>query len=122
MDEKQAPQAPRILSREEILAMDDIPTETVEVPEWNGAVVVRGMSAQERLEWGGKVKGPDGTTDVEKAMYYAIVYGVQEPRFSEDDIPALKKKSGAALDRVAKAWLRLSGLGAEEAIVARGNS
>jgi hypothetical protein len=113
---------PRILSKEEILAADDIPTEIVEVPEWGGAVVVHGMSGQERLEWSNKVKGADGSTDVEKAMFYSIVYGVQEPKFDESDIPALKKKSGAALDRVARAWLRMSGIGEEELLKARGNS
>lgn len=114
----------RIPSREEILALDDLPTEMVPVPEWGAdvAVQVRGMSAEERLQWSKKINGPDGKTDVEKAQIYAIIVGVVEPQFTMEDYDALKKKSGAALDRISRVWMRLSGLGEREAAEIRGNS
>ena len=37
-----------ILSRDAILAADDLPRETVEVPEWGGAVVVQGLTSRQR--------------------------------------------------------------------------
>ena len=112
----------KILSKEEILAADDLPVEVVPTPEWGGSVKVRGMSAEERLMYVEWTKGPDGKTDTEKATFYAIILGVIEPKFSEADIPALKKKSAAVLERISRVWLKLSGIGEEELLKARGNS
>ena len=112
----------KILTKEEILAADDIPTKVVEVPEWGGAVVVHGMSAAERWEWNRKNKAADGSIDIEKAMNYALIIGISEPKFTEEDIPALRKKYGAVLDRISRAWLELSGIGEEELLKARKNS
>ena len=112
-----------ILTREEIMNLDDLPVEVVEVPEWGGEVKVRGMSAEERVRWADKVKGEDGKNiDVEKAGYYAIVVGVVEPKFDETDVAWLRKKSASALDRIANRWLALSGLGTEALVEGRKNS
>lgn len=106
----------KILSRDEILALDDLPVEIVEVPEWGGAVKVRGMSAEERVKWLAKVQSENSKEiDTEKAQYYAVVFGVVEPTFTEEDVEWLRKKSASALDRIAKKWLELSGISAEGA-------
>ena len=38
----------RILSREDIAQADDIVIEAVDVPEWGGTVLVKGMTGAER--------------------------------------------------------------------------
>jgi hypothetical protein len=81
------------------------------------------MSAEERVRWADLVKGDDGKTiDVEKAGYYAIIFGVFEPKFEEADVAWLRKKSASALDRIASRWLALSGLGTEALVEGRKNS
>ena len=112
----------RILSKAEILAAEDLPVEVVATPEWGGAVKVRGMSAEGRLQYVEKTRAADGSIDLEKATYYAVIYGVVEPQFTEADIPELKKRSAAVLDRISRVWLRLSGIGEEELLAARKNS
>ena len=114
----------KILSKDEIFAINDVPEEIVEIPEWGEGVgvVVRGMSAGERLQFVEDTRGEDGKTDNRKATFAAILLGVKEPAFSKEDIPALEKKSPQALDRISKAWLRLSGIGNEALTEARGNS
>lgn len=103
----------KILSREAILALDDLPVEILDIPEWGGSVKLRGMSAEERIKWLDRVQGEDGKVDLEKAQYYAVVFGVLEPEFEEADVEFLKKKSASALDRIAKKWLELSGIAPE---------
>lgn len=114
----------KILSKAEIFAINDVPEETVEVPEWGEGVgvLVRGMTAGERLDFVEKTRGEDGKTDNRKATFLAILLGVKEPEFSEEDIPELEKRSPQALDRISKAWLRLSGIGQDSLLEARGNS
>lgn len=114
----------RILSKDEILSLNDVPEEVVEIPEWGEGVgvLVRGMTAGERLRFVEETRTPEGKTDNRKATFMAILLGVKEPEFTEVDIPALERKSPAALDRISKAWLKLSGIGDEEILKARGNS
>lgn len=114
----------KILTKDEIFAIQDVPEETVEIPEWGEGVgvVVRGMTAGERLRFVEETRTDDGKTDNRKATFMAILLGVKEPEFTQADIPMLEKKSPAALDRISKAWLRLSGIGDEEVTKARGNS
>ena len=37
-----------ILNREQILAANDVKTRIVDVPEWGGSVIVRGLTSLER--------------------------------------------------------------------------
>lgn len=37
-----------VLTRDQILAADDIKTESVDIPEWGGTVLVRGMTGRQR--------------------------------------------------------------------------
>lgn len=113
----------RILTREEIRSVDDLPEEIVEVPEWGEGVgvVVRGMSARERIDFFQRNKAPDGQIDLSKAMLEAPLLGVKEPELEPGDIEWLAEKSGAAIDRITRAWLRLSGIGDEALVEARKN-
>lgn len=111
-------------SREQILASKDtLPEEYVPVPEWaEGAeVLVRGANAEERILWYEKAQ-VDGKLDLRLAQGMALVYGVKDPAFTEEDVPALLQLSGAAVARIQSVWQRLSGLSEEPLLEARKNS
>lgn len=110
-----------ILTREAILQAQDLPSEAVEVPEWGGAVLVRGLSGAERdafeagviapkLEKNGKSGSMDMRNIRAKLAALCIVDEVGQRIFSDGDVEALGRKSAAALDRVFSAAQRLSGL------------
>lgn len=111
-------------SREQILAQaGNLPQEWVSVPEFGeGAeVLVEGADADGRVLWYEKAQ-IDGKVDLRIAQAMALVIGIKEPRFTEADVPALRKLSGAAVGRIQEAWQRLSGLKDDALLEARKNS
>jgi hypothetical protein len=111
----------KYLTRDEILARDDLPAEDVNVPEWGGAVRIRRMSGTERDAFEASIMGADGRQDLSniraKLVARSIVDEAGRRLFSDEDIAALGAKSAAALDRcfaVAKRLSRISGEDVEE--------
>jgi hypothetical protein len=98
-----------ILSLDQIKESVDLPTEVVSVPEWGGDVIVQGASLNDGMDLLKKMQGADGKTDPEKAALYSLLYGVVEPKFTEDDLVWLKQKSMAPITRITNAFTRLSG-------------
>lgn len=105
------------LSRDAILSIDDIQTEEVFVPEWGGSVLVRGMVGHERdafeatlLKQRGKQQEMDLTDVRAKLAARSIVDEAGALVFTLEDVAALSKKSGAALQRIFNVAQRLSGL------------
>jgi len=102
-----------ILSVEQILGADDIPSEIVEVPEWGGEVKVRGLSraAFEKIGKASEVilaptgpgQSPVTSRDEAKFSEQLFLACVVEPQFSEEHLEALRDKSMAALNRVYEA-------------------
>ena len=113
------------LSKEAILAAEDTRTEEVEVPEWGGSVLVRGMTGRERddfessmlIQDGGQA-GRDLRNTRAKLVAKCAVDGDGRRLFADDDVAALGEKSAAALVRVFEVAARLSGLD-EEDVAAR---
>lgn len=106
-----------ILGREAILAADDIATETVPVPEWGGAVLVRGISGKQRDQFEVElIEGKGKNRDVNlrnlraKLVAKSIVNEGGTLLFGAADIDALGNKSAAALQRVYIVASRLAGL------------
>jgi hypothetical protein len=101
------------LTVEQILAVDDIPTETVLIPEWGGAVKVRGLSraAYDAIGKAAEVvsaptgpgQEPKVTRDDEKFSDALFLACVVEPKFTEAHLPALRQKSLGALNKVFEA-------------------
>lgn len=111
----------KLLTKEQILGAQDIQTETVEVPEWGGAVIVRGMSGRERDSFEAsmiKGKGKSASVNLEnlraKLVSKCVVDEAGKRLFSDDDIPALAAKSASALNHVYEAAQRLSGVTEED--------
>lgn len=107
----------KLLTRQDILAIRDIRTEIVLVPEWGGAVKIRAMSGKERDAWETamfQIDGKDVKMNKEniraKLVALTVVDEANTRLFSEADIEALGEKSSSALDRVYQASQKLSGL------------
>lgn len=111
----------KVLSRDEILNCQDLQTETVDCPEWGGAVIVRPLSGAERdrFEQSNLIrKGKGSKIDFEvngvniraRLCYLCIVDESGKRLFTEHDVDALGKKNSAALNRVFEVAQRLSGL------------
>jgi hypothetical protein len=107
-----------ILTREAILAAQDISRELVEVPEWGGEVLVRGLTGQERDKFEASTiqqRGNNQSINLQnlraKLCSLAVCDENGKRVFTDMDVAALGQKSASALDRVYEVAKRLAGLG-----------
>jgi len=109
------------LDRAAILAVPDITTEDVEVPEWGGVVRVRGLTASQRdkfeadsLQGKGKNARVNFTNLRARLVALCMVDEDGNQIFEERDTHVLGQKSAAAIDRVYSAAMKLSGIGDDD--------
>jgi hypothetical protein len=105
-----------ILSRASILAAEDLPRETVAVPEWGGDVLVQGLTARERDDFEislstGKGKSQENNFRNLRARLVArcVVDEKGERIFGDADMTALGGKSAVVLQRLFEMAQKLSG-------------
>jgi hypothetical protein len=102
-----------VLTREQILAAkSERQSETVEVPEWGGDVIVRELSGDESMESAGN----DDDNLMEKSyrgLVRAIVNEAGERILLDDDIEVVKALGARSLKRLFDAVNRLNGVSAE---------
>jgi len=110
-----------MLTRDEILSVSDLPTQEIEVPEWGGAVFVRGLSGRERDEYELSMismRGGSPSLSMFNARAKLVQLGCVDADgkqlFSKSDVAALGKKNATALDRVYNVIRQLSGLSTED--------
>ncbi|MDA8219193.1 MAG: hypothetical protein M0Z94_16430 [Dehalococcoidales bacterium] len=101
----------RILSVAEILAATDLEERLVPVPQWDGAVRVRGLTKQQQQELRAQATN-GGEVDQDLLELYLFVAGVVEPQFSQEQAILLRDKSAGAVDAVLKAIAEVSGMAA----------
>lgn len=92
-----------ILTKDAILAAQDLKTETVAVPEWGGDVLVQTLTgtAKDAFERGCFEDNKNGKVNVRARLAAACVVDEKgNCLFTEQDIEALGRKSVKALDRV----------------------
>lgn len=106
------------LDRAAILAVPDITTEDVDVPEWGGVVRVRGLTASQRDAFeAASLQGKGKNTSVNlhnlraRLVALCIVDEDGNQLFAERDVHVLGQKSAAAIDRIYDTATRLSGIG-----------
>ena len=106
-----------LLSKDQILAADDIQSERVLIPEWGGEVMVRGLTGAQRDQWEagltvrrGKQMVPDMRDFRARLVVLCAVDETGALVFGPGDVDALSGKSGAALDRLYDAAAKLSGI------------
>ena len=117
------------LDRAAILALADIATEEVFVPEWQSWVRVRGMTGAERDAFEAEslgASGADREASLRSFRARLVARTVVDERgnrlFGDADVEALGQKGAAALDRICEVACRLSGLGETEVEDLLGNS
>ncbi len=101
--------------RESILGAKDIQTETVSVPEWDVTVQVRGLTGTQRARLLKNGFEPSGAVNFERLYPELVIASTFDPEsgervFTDADRDALNEKSGKALERIAQAAMRVSGL------------
>lgn len=106
--------------REQILALNDIPSEIVEVSEWGVKIEVRGMTGAERtriMDIATKTAGEFNLQFVYPEIVIATCFDTEsgEQIFKPADRDVLLSKSANALDKLAMVGMRLSGFTSESA-------
>ena len=101
--------------RETILQADDLQSEPVDIPIWGVTVEVRGMDGHGRGAFIQSFSNSDGNIDWGQAIADLVIETCYDPAtgqkvFQPSDREALLGKNGAALQDVAEAAMRLSGL------------
>ena len=111
-----------LLTRDQILGVQDLTFVEVEVPEWGGTVRVRMMTGAERDSFeAGTVTRHGKRIDVNvvniraRLVALTVVDEKGERLFTEADVEVLARKSSAALNRVFEAARVLNGLTEEAA-------
>lgn len=110
-----------MLSRKQIIEINDIKTEEVNIPEWGDSVFVRGMTGAERDTYEATVveqNGKNTKVNLKNARArLAIMTVVDEDGnrlFTPADLSILSGKNAAALDRIFAVASRLSGIGNDD--------
>src|SRR5262245_17254710 len=114
------------LTREEILAMDDLTKEEVFIPEWNASVYVRVMSGAERERFqtlfDAMSKENGSMIGLMPHLCTLTLCDQQAGRlFTLSEAEALAAKSYKAMERIATVALRLNGMQADAVEQAQGN-
>jgi len=95
-----------VATLDDIFAADDVKQADVDVPEWSARVVVRGLSRKQVLAWS------DSGDDLSEADALLLHYGLVEPEVTVEQARELvATRSHAALARVLREVMRLSGIG-----------
>ena len=109
------------LTKGDILQATDVDVEPVEVPEWSGSVLVRGLDAQyvTDLMSSGFIDATTGTADIGKLDLKELAQRSMVDEngallFKRNEVNELGKKSFSAIMRVATKALELSGFASED--------
>lgn len=97
------------LTREAILAAEDLKLVEVKVPEWNGSVWIRGLTAHERTE----LETSRSEVDDRRLALMVLCSCDQEGKrlFSLADVEALGGKNWEPVQRIFEKALELNGMG-----------
>lgn len=104
-----------MLNREEILKAKDLKTAVVAIPEWNGEVTVRELTANRAMALSQRVKEDDKQSMI--LWVTASVIGEDGNTLfndTDEDRAILGQMSAAAIIRIGKKAIELSGLGDAE--------
>lgn len=126
-----------LLTRDQILAIADVPFEDVPMPEWKGVVRVQGMTVGQRNLWERSntrsFKGRNGqmvtevseaalTTYRQRLVAQCLVDADGARLFSDADVALLEQKSAAAMERLVEVANRLNGVTKQDLKELEGNS
>ena len=110
----------KTLTKSDIFAADDLPTENVDIPEWGGVLTVRTLTGTERDEFENAVaKATRGERmDLRglkvRLVQLTVLNGDGGLMFNEAELSKLNNKSASVIDRIFQVSQRLNGLAAED--------
>lgn len=118
MDSQNGIEKLKILTVEEVLTAQDIEEKIVPVPQWGGAVVIRGLTQKQSAGLRRQAQRQNPVTkqlemDNEVLEQLLFIEGVVQPKFSITDYGKLQDKSMAAMTLVLKAVMEISGFGGD---------
>lgn len=88
-----------MLTKDEIFSITDKALKEIEIPEWSGSIFIRGMTIED-VEYCTKLDSGDSQS-LEKMIIRFVCDDAGIPIFTEEDIPAMQKKSIQAFRRIA---------------------
>ena len=101
------------LSRDQIIGADDKVIERIEVPEWNGTIYLRVLSAHERDLFDASTRDSSGNFNridqAPKMLVRMICDSEGRLLLAQDDVDVLASKSSRALERLFDVALRING-------------
>lgn len=107
-----------LLSKEQILNVNDKKMELINVPEWGGEVYIATMSGTAKDRFEASCMGKNGGMNMQniraKLVAASIVDEYGKLMFSESEVTKLGQKSAAALDRVFAAAQKLNAIGEDD--------
>lgn len=110
------------LTREAILASQDMTREPVDVPEWGGRVLVTSLTGKDRDRFEASIfqtNGKNRELNMANIRAKLVALSVIDPSgkrvFSDQDVAILSGKSAAALSKVYDVAARLSGISPTDA-------
>ena len=110
-----------LLTKDAIMQVSDLPTEVIEIPQWDGHVKVRGMNAGERDRFEEAIR-KHGMSNLRALLASMTIIDEEGKRiFSDKEIEKLAGKSAEALDLIVEVASRLSGLLDEDVEILEGN-
>ena len=112
--------AQKILKREDILNVEDVRREMVHVPEWGGDVIVRSMTAAQRIAFEQELI-KDQNLIRPLIVCFSVVDENDELQFKPEDARLLLERNYAAILPLSDAAFRLSGLRRPEVDKAKEN-
>ena len=116
-DQEQA--APRILSIDDILAVDDLEEREVFIPEWGGALKVRALSRNEILRATRMATDRKGDYDNNAFQRFLVCWASVEPKITPPIFDKLADKKAGAVYALLAAVLALSAVDDESLARAR---
>jgi len=104
-----------LLSKENILAANDLPLECIAVPEWGGDVMVRTMTGADRDAFEASLIGKEGRMENVRARLVSLTLcdAAGARLFTDAEVETLGNKSARALDRVFTVAQRINGIGTD---------
>lgn len=102
------------LTRAQILAADDLKTETLDVEDWGGPVCIRALSVAELSGWYAGLNNEKTVSGfgvmLIRLVALSIVNENGERIFAENDVAELHTKSAKALTQVCGGVMKLNGI------------
>lgn len=118
-----------LLTKDQILGADDLPTKDIFIEEWGGTVRIRCLTGAERDAFEGDVTSTNGSNvtinyrNMRAKLLARCLVGEDGRRlFKESEVVELGKKSSKVITRLFDEARKLSGMTAEDVEELAGNS